>query len=86
MLVRVDHTNIDHCGVVNSHKVSAVISLSLSKFMEVSRKRPYVDNEDAIATKKRALSGPNGSPQVNGMGKEEFDADNLEVRRVEYFP
>ncbi|KAG6867824.1 hypothetical protein C0993_010583 [Termitomyces sp. T159_Od127] len=52
-------------------------------FMEVSRKRPHVDSEDSIATKKRVLAGPNGSPQVNGMAKEEFDADNLELFRKE---
>ncbi|KAG5353505.1 hypothetical protein C0989_006319 [Termitomyces sp. Mn162] len=51
--------------------------------MEVSRKRPHFDNEDFIATKKRALAGRNGSPQVNGMAKEEFDADNLELFRKE---
>ncbi|KAG6903108.1 hypothetical protein C0995_006295 [Termitomyces sp. Mi166 len=51
--------------------------------MEVSRKRPHVDNEDSITTKKRALTGPNGSPQINGMAKEEFDVDNLELFRKE---
>ncbi|KAG6837509.1 hypothetical protein H0H93_008434 [Arthromyces matolae] len=51
--------------------------------MEASRKRAHADTEDSIATKKRALTGPNGSPQVNGSAKEEFDEDNLELFRKE---
>ncbi|KAG5733688.1 E3 ubiquitin-protein ligase BRE1 [Termitomyces sp. T112] len=78
--------SIADCEIVelaDNDVVSAVVSVSLSKLMEVSRKRPHVDNEDFIATKKRALAGRNGSPQVNGMAKEEFDADNLELFRKE---
>ncbi|KAG6866699.1 hypothetical protein C0991_011358 [Blastosporella zonata] len=53
--------------------------------MEVPRKRPHVDDEDATAVKKRVLTGPNGSPQVNGMAKdkEDMDSDNLELFRKE---
>ncbi|KAG6898158.1 hypothetical protein C0992_004145 [Termitomyces sp. T32_za158] len=77
------NTAIWHQPMTVLGKVSAVISVSLFKFMEVSRKRPYVDSEYSVATKKRALPGPNGSPQVNGIAKEEIDADNLELFRKE---
>ncbi|KAG6920311.1 hypothetical protein DXG01_005080 [Tephrocybe rancida] len=66
---------------------AVVLSISTFAFMEVSRKRAHADEEDSTATKKRVLTGPNGSPQVNGAAKdkEEFDSDNLEVKRVQYF-
>lgn len=51
-----------------------------------SKKRPYSEEEDVTTTKKRALTGPNGSPLVNGVvtdtQEEPIEADNLEVKRV----
>ncbi|KAG6833534.1 hypothetical protein H0H87_005185 [Tephrocybe sp. NHM501043] len=51
--------------------------------MEVSRKRPHVEDEDSITAKKRVLTGPNGTPQVNGVAKEDMDSANLELFRKE---
>lgn len=54
--------------------------------MEPPRKRPNPDNEDTSTAKKRALTGPNGSPRVNGSmadHDEPNDNDNLEVKRVD---
>lgn len=49
-----------------------------------SRKRPYSDDEDIVAAKKRVLTGPNGTPHVNGNNEQEepTENDNIEVRRV----
>jgi E3 ubiquitin-protein ligase BRE1 len=51
-----------------------------------SKKRPYSEEEDVTTTKKRALTGPNGSPLVNGAvtdaQEEPIEADNLEVKCV----
>ncbi|KAG6831681.1 hypothetical protein H0H92_008324 [Tricholoma furcatifolium] len=53
--------------------------------MEVSRKRPHVDEDDSTAAKKRVLTGPNGSPQVNGTSNDSEDVNsaNLELFRKE---
>jgi len=49
-----------------------------------SRKRPYSDDEDSVTAKKRVLTGPNGTPHVNGNNEQEepTENDNIEVRRV----
>lgn len=48
-----------------------------------SKKRPFSEEEDTTAAKKRALTGPNGGPLVNGAvadsQEEPTEADNLEV-------
>ncbi|KAG5648585.1 hypothetical protein DXG03_003196 [Asterophora parasitica] len=50
-----------------------------------SRKRPFSEDEDAATTKKRALTGPNGSPRVNVPADEvePGEGDNLELFRKE---
>ncbi|KAF8070613.1 BRE1 E3 ubiquitin ligase-domain-containing protein [Lyophyllum atratum] len=51
-----------------------------------SRKRPFAEDEDTAATKKRVLTGPNGSPLVNGLVEEQeepTEADSLELFRKE---
>lgn len=51
-----------------------------------SKKRPFSEEEDTTAAKKRALTGPNGSPLVNGAvadsQEEPTEADNLEVTHL----
>jgi hypothetical protein len=46
-----------------------------------SRKRPHVDEDEGLQTKKRALVSPNGSPRVNGITEadEPTDTDHVEV-------
>lgn len=46
-----------------------------------SRKRPLTDMEDTIVSKKRILTGSNGSPQVNGdtEPQDEVFGEKLEV-------
>ncbi|KAH9485124.1 E3 ubiquitin-protein ligase BRE1 [Psilocybe cubensis] len=50
-----------------------------------SRKRPLVDEEDPIVTKKRILTGANGSPLVNGAPEQEENSfgEKLELYRKE---
>lgn len=40
-----------------------------------SRKRPLLDTEDSVVTKKRILTGTNGSPLVNGSAKDDENED-----------
>ncbi|KAF5380344.1 hypothetical protein D9615_004567 [Tricholomella constricta] len=57
-----------------------VVKLRLPK-----AKRPFSEDEDATATKKRVLTGPNGSPRVNGQVEEQdepAEGDNLEVNAL----
>jgi E3 ubiquitin-protein ligase BRE1 len=47
-----------------------------------SRKRPFPDTEDTVVTKKRILTGTNGSPLANGSvesDENEGFRDRLEV-------
>ncbi|RDB24923.1 E3 ubiquitin-protein ligase BRE1 [Hypsizygus marmoreus] len=49
-------------------------------------KRPFTDEEDTPTAKKRVLTGPNGSPHVNGSASEQeepTEGDNLELFRKE---
>lgn len=49
-----------------------------------SKKRPH-DDDDTTATKKRILTGPYGSPLVNGNVTEQDEPDdvnNLEVSHI----
>ena len=52
-----------------------------------SRKRPHTEEGDEpVQTKKRLVSGANGSPHVNGVVTEvdePTDGDNLEVFNTE---
>ncbi|GLB37588.1 putative BRE1 E3 ubiquitin ligase [Lyophyllum shimeji] len=51
-----------------------------------SRKRPFAEDDEAAAAKKRVLTGPNGSPLVNGLAGEHdepTEGDNLELYRKE---
>lgn len=50
-----------------------------------SRKRAHTDEHDTPVAKKRALSGANGSPRVNGLSTEQEEPtenDNLEVNSI----
>lgn len=38
-----------------------------------SRKRPLADEDDSVVTKKRILTGTNGSPHVNGVAEHRDD-------------
>lgn len=46
-----------------------------------SRKRPLADDDESAVTKKRILTGANGSPHVNGIADidEEAFGEKLEV-------
>ncbi|KAF7315497.1 E3 ubiquitin protein ligase [Mycena indigotica] len=60
--------------------------LLTSSAMESSKKRPHTHEPDASVSKKRILSGPNGTPYVNGSTpdlEEPSDLDNLELFRKE---
>jgi len=59
----------------------AAIVLALARSME-SRKRPLLDAEDSIVTKKRVLTGANGSPQVNGSSENDDNEDFREKLEV----
>ncbi|KAG5654397.1 hypothetical protein H0H81_003221 [Sphagnurus paluster] len=51
-----------------------------------SRKRPFSEEEDSAATKKRVLTGRNGSPHVNGTSEDQdepAEGTNLELFRKE---
>jgi hypothetical protein len=39
-----------------------------------SRKRPLADEDDSVVTKKRILTGANGSPHVNGVAEHDDEA------------
>ena len=62
----------------------AAIVLALAHSME-SRKRPLLDAEDSIVTKKRVLTGANGSPQVNGSSENDDNEDFREKLEVDFF-
>jgi E3 ubiquitin-protein ligase BRE1 len=53
-----------------------------------SRKRPLPDDEDSTITKKRILTGANGSPQVNGALDHDHEAfgEKLEVTKACLYP
>jgi len=61
------------------------IVLALARSME-SRKRPLLDAEDSIVTKKRVLTGANGSPQVNGSSENDDNEDFREKLEVSFSP
>lgn len=42
-----------------------------------SRKRPLIDAEDSVVTKKRILMGLNGSPHVNGTAEDDDEAEEF---------
>ena len=39
-----------------------------------SRKRPLADEDNSVVTKKRILTGANGSPHVNGVAEHDDEA------------
>lgn len=52
-----------------------------------SRKRPLADVEDTMVSKKRILTGSNGSPHVNGdvEAEDEVFGEKLEVDILSHF-
>ncbi|KAF8160794.1 BRE1 E3 ubiquitin ligase-domain-containing protein [Crassisporium funariophilum] len=52
--------------------------------MESSRKRPLADEGDTLVTKKRILTGANGSPHVNGVAEHDDEGfgEKLEARHI----
>ena len=43
-------------------------------YLMESRKRPLSDEDDSVVTKKRILTGANGSPHVNGVAEHDDEA------------
>ncbi|KAF8813812.1 BRE1-domain-containing protein [Phlegmacium glaucopus] len=50
-----------------------------------SRKRPLADEDDSVVTKKRILTGANGSPHVNGVAEHDDEAFGEKLEAILLF-